>query len=159
MNNALKIIFIVPLFASFQLAIGQDINFDDLQRPGPALVQSKSISGLVSEGNSYMRQFSETDSARIEARRQASASYSSSSSSSGSNSGAPWTIISSKSISMHGWIRESRVKCLKGQSYKIGSEHTIWTRNDGGVEVSVGIGSIKQNNFTKGANFACGIDD
>jgi Protein of unknown function (DUF1566) len=77
---------------------------------------------------------------------------------SSSNSGAPWTIVSSKAISSHGRILESRVKCLKGSSYRIGTEHTIWTRNDGGVEVSVGVGYIKQNNFTKGANFACEID-
>lgn len=74
------------LFNVSQIAFAQDINFDDLQRPGPGLVQSKSVGGLASEGSTYMRQFSETDSARIEAARQARASYSSSSSSSSGSS-------------------------------------------------------------------------
>lgn len=86
MNKLIKLVCLASLFISMQLATAQEINFDDLQRPGIPLVQSKTIGGLASEGSSYMRQFSETDSARIEAARQARASYSSSSGSSTSSS-------------------------------------------------------------------------
>lgn len=151
----------VSIFLVFISTItgAQDINFEDLHKAGPGLVKFATITGLASDADSYTKSFTDTDSSRREASRQASSSYSSSSGSSGSNSGAPWTVVSSNAISRHGWVRESRVKCLKGPSYKIGSEHTIWTRNDGGVEVSVGFSSIRQNNFAKGANFACGIDN
>lgn len=94
MNSLIKIIIII-LYSSIAASsiLAQDINFDDLQRVGSGLIISKTVSGLASEGSNYMKQFTETDGARIEARRQAAASYasSSSSSSSGSSGGGNWT--------------------------------------------------------------------
>jgi len=72
-----------------QKGLAEDINFSDLQRPGPGLSRSASVPGLAKEGAIFVSRFNEVDSARIEdlkRARAAAASYSSSSSSTSSSS-------------------------------------------------------------------------
>lgn len=60
-------------------AHGQDINFKDLNRTGPAVVKNYTVSGVAAEGSSYLQKFDGVDSSRLasarEARQNAAASY------------------------------------------------------------------------------------
>ena len=125
--KTLSFFFVLLMNASFLLA--QDINFEDLQRAGPGLVQIKTVSGLASEGEAYMKRFTETDSSRREAASQARASYSSSSSSSASNSPA-WTILGQEDGGglAHWYRKKVRVQCNKGRP---GETLTIHLLNNG----------------------------
>ena len=59
---------------SFQLSLSsfsfsaQEIHFDDLQKTGQPLVATSIISGLSSEGASYVNKFSEIDTGRIKSK-------------------------------------------------------------------------------------------
>jgi hypothetical protein len=87
------------MFFSASLAWAQDINFEDLQRPGPGLSQTLTVSGLGKEGQELIQRFSEIDSGRVEASRQARSSSSGSSASSAESSESS----SSSGTSSSGW--------------------------------------------------------
>lgn len=77
-----------PLTATAQ----DNINFQDLARPGPPVVKPYIVPGLAADGRRYLEKFDGVDTARIEARRAALAaapSTGSTSSSSGSSSARP----------------------------------------------------------------------
>lgn len=125
--RALRTLLVLfALFMNALCSLAQDINFEDLQRAGPGLVQTKIVSGLASEGEAYMKQFTETDSSRREAASQARRSYSSGSSSSTSNSAA-WTILGQEDGGglAHWYRKKVRVQCNKGRPGEILTIHLL----------------------------------
>lgn len=89
---------ISAIFLGISMTIfAQEINFDDLQRPGSELSRTATISGLAAEGLRYRDQFIGNDDVRIEEANQARSRYSSSSSSSSSGSSSSSNQSVSKS--------------------------------------------------------------
>lgn len=70
---------------SFQ-SVAVDINYKDLKRPGRSHTKFYSISGLKSEGDSYINQFNNKDSYRVSKASSVASSSSSNYSSSSSSS-------------------------------------------------------------------------
>ncbi len=54
--------------------LAQDVNFDDLRKPGPGLRASALIGGIAKEGSDIVARFGEVDRARLEERRAAALS-------------------------------------------------------------------------------------
>lgn len=54
-------------------AFAQDINFDDLRRPGPGLRATATVGGVAKEGHDFVGRFNEVDRVRLEERRAAMA--------------------------------------------------------------------------------------
>lgn len=63
-----------------------NINFQDLARPGPPVIKRYTVTGLEADGRSYLAKFDGVDTERIEARRAMMSSGSGQSSSSSSSS-------------------------------------------------------------------------
>jgi hypothetical protein len=51
--------------------LAQDVNFDDLRKPGPGLRATAVIPGIAKEGSDIVARFGEVDRGRIEERRAA----------------------------------------------------------------------------------------
>jgi hypothetical protein len=49
----------------------QDVNFDDLRKPGPGLSATAVINGIAKEGSDIVSRFNEVDRGRLEERRAA----------------------------------------------------------------------------------------
>jgi hypothetical protein len=52
-------------------AVAQDINFDDLRRPGSGLRATATVGGVAKEGHDFVARFNEVDRGRLEERRSA----------------------------------------------------------------------------------------
>jgi hypothetical protein len=68
-----EFILLATLLPSSMAASAQDINFDDLRRPGPGLRATATVAGVSKEGYDFMARFNEVDRGRLEERRSATA--------------------------------------------------------------------------------------
>jgi hypothetical protein len=60
-----------PLLIVSATSFAQDINFDDLRRPGPGLRAAATVAGVAKEGHDFVARFNEVDRGRLEERRAA----------------------------------------------------------------------------------------
>jgi hypothetical protein len=74
-----RVLFMTTVFLPTKTIHAQEINFNDLQRAGGGLSISSTVSGLASEGSSYVSRFSEIDSGRVSSYRQSSSTSTSNS--------------------------------------------------------------------------------
>lgn len=106
MRHILWILLCMLVAASVE---AQDLNFNDLKRPGKPLVKSYTIQGVGSEGNRYIRNFNEVDSSRVSVKEASRSASSSGVSASTSTS----TSTSSKNVSEPNGNFECKFVCSK----------------------------------------------
>ena len=134
---------------SFQ-SVAVDINYKDLKRPGRSHTKFYSISGLKSEGDSYINQFNNKDSYRVS--KASSVASSSSSSNYEVCNGTKGELC--YEVLRKGYFEGTYIiKCIKG--FNVGSEHKVCMDGDGDWSNACSLGSYHFNSLRKAANKQC----
>lgn len=156
----LTITLVVACVCVVQPAHSQDINFDDLQRQGPALSVTLSVPGLGAEGYRFLSQFNDIDSGRVQEARERAKAYQNSASSEGSTEGTnrnvsgQWTLVRTYDggFADFGLDKHRPVSVIKCGN---GRERKVFQGNNG----KWGTGSFFSNHsastFEQGAKEAC----